>query len=71
MFSSLSEANPLKKLRNPWITAGLMNSINEDHRKYKLYRNGNISFDQYKNYRNKLNMLIRLHKINLTIIKIT
>ena len=41
-----------------------MNSIKESPRKYKLYRNGSISFDQYKKYKNILTMFIRFYKTN-------
>ena len=47
------------RAKNPWITSGLMNSINEGHRRYKLYLNGLISIDNYKKYKNKLNLLIQ------------
>ena len=48
-----------KRLNNPWLSSGLINSINEGHRKFKLYCKGLIAHSEYKIYRNKLNMTIR------------
>ena len=49
----------MKRLRNSWLTKGLLTSIDKCHEYYKLKCNGEISYLFYKNYRNKLHKLIR------------
>jgi hypothetical protein len=50
------------KLHQPWITNGLIKSSNIKQNMYKLYLAGTISWDEYKNYRNKFTSLMRLQK---------
>ena len=54
----------MNKFRSPWLTPGLLKSINRKNRLYKnLIRSPNKSCElQYKTYKNKLNHLIRIAK---------
>ena len=73
------ECIPLKKCKvnkkkvplSPWITKGLLKSINKKNKLYKVYlrspTNGNLQ--KFKAYRNKLNMLIRKSKRNYFFMK--
>lgn len=60
----------IKKLdikKNPWVTAGLLKSINIRHDLYKKSKknpNNEDVLNEYKSYRNKLNGLINRAKIN-------
>ena len=54
----------MNKFRCPWLTPGLLKSINRKNRLYKRlitspYKSGEL---QYKTYKNKLNHLIRIAK---------
>lgn len=54
------------KIKRPWITKGLLNSIDIKNTMYKnLKKNKNNAFlnEQYKNYKNKLQMLLKKSKI--------
>ena len=66
------ECVPLKKCNvnrkkdplSPWITKGLLKSINKKNKLYKKYIQipTNVNLQKYKTYKNKLNMLIRKSK---------
>ena len=54
----------MNKFRSPWLTSGLLKSINRKNRLYKRLitspkKSGEL---QYKTYKNKLNHLIRIAK---------
>ena len=53
-----------KRINNPWITSGLLNSIRQKNQMYKDLKLGHVSTVQYNSYRNRLNALIRLTKRN-------
>ena len=67
-----NECVPLKKCTNnrrkepmsPWITKGLLKSINKKNKLYKQYLHSpsNKGLQKFKTYKNKLNMLIRKAK---------
>ena len=67
-----NECVPLKKCTNnrrkepmsPWITKGLLKSINKKNKLYKPYLHSpsNKGLQKFKTYTNKLNMLIRKAK---------
>ena len=50
------------KLSKPYISKGLLLSINRKHALYKDYKNGSISFDMYKIYRNNVTSEMRRAK---------
>ena len=54
----------MKRIQNPWITTGLLNSIKRKNEMYKDLKLGNVSNLQYNVYRNRVNALIRLTKRN-------
>ena len=66
------ECIPLKKCTlkkkkdplSPWITKGLLKSINKKNRMYKCYiqKPSKSNLQKFKTYKNKLNMLIRKSK---------
>ena len=66
------ECVPLKKCNvnrkkdplSPWITKGLLKSINKKNKLYKKYIQipTNVNLQKYKTYKDKLNMLIRKSK---------
>ena len=66
------ECIPLKKRTinrkkdplSPWITKGLLKSINKKNRLYKQYLKNptNVNLQKFKTYKNKLSMLIRKSK---------
>ena len=49
---------------SPWITKGLLKSINKKNKLYKQYLHSpsNKGLQKFKTYKNKLNMLIRTAK---------
>lgn len=51
-------------LNTPWITKGLLTSVRTKHKLYKKYLANPIPYrdSHYKNYKNKLNHLIRIAK---------
>ena len=53
-----------KRLQNPWLTRGLMNSIKHKFVLFKQSKLGIISHDTYKIYRNNLTQAVRLAKCN-------
>lgn len=53
-----------KRLGNPWITSGLLTSIREKSKLYKLFKRGVVSKYFYNTYRNKVNELVRVAKRN-------
>lgn len=60
------QGKPLKKILNPWMTKGLLKSVNRKNRLYKMtLRNPSVEVQaKYKKYKNKLNHCIRLAKKN-------
>ena len=54
--------NPKKIIRNPWITSGIMRSLNKQRQMFKAHIKGDVSTFNYKNYRNNLQKIIRLSK---------
>ena len=53
-----------KRLQNPWLTTGLMNSIKQKFNLLKQSKLGIIPYENYKIYRNNLTQTIRLAKYN-------
>ena len=53
-----------KRLQNPWITNGILNSIKHKCNLFKMHKLGTISFNYYKHYRNNLTQVIRVAKSN-------
>jgi len=55
---------PLKHLKNPWVTPGILRSIRRKNKLYriKLKNPTNTNIAKFRNYRNKLNHLIRYTK---------
>ena len=74
-----NECVPLKKCTNnrrkepmsPWITKGLLKSINKKNKLYKQYLHSpsNKGLQQFKTYKNKSNMLIRKAKRKYSFLK--
>ena len=60
----LIQNKPCKKIKHPWITKGIMTSIKTRNRLYKkaLHEPSNDNHNKYKTYRNKLTSLIRLSR---------
>ena len=54
--------NPKKIIRNPWITSGIMRSLNKQRQMFKAHIKEDVSTFNYKNYRNNLQKIIRLSK---------
>ena len=52
----------VSRLKKPWLTSGLMKSIRMKSHYFKLYKLGIVSSDFNREYRNKLNILIRKSK---------
>lgn len=53
-----------KRLRNAWLTTGLLNSIKQKCKLFKMYKLGTISHDTFKQYRNILTQVLRSAKTN-------
>lgn len=56
-----------KKIKRPWITKGLLNSINIKNTMYKNFKknkNNALLKESYNNYKNKLHVLIKKAKIH-------
>ena len=53
-----------KKKKHPWITKGIMHSIKQRNKLYKIAitTQNTIDLNNYKKYRNQLNSLIRLSR---------
>ena len=51
--------NPKKIIRDPWITSGIMKSLNKQRQMFKSQIKGDVSTFNYKNYRNNLQKIIR------------
>ena len=43
-----------KRVQNPWLTLGLLNSINQKHKLYRNYKRVIIPLQLYNNYSNQL-----------------
>ena len=54
--------NSKKVIRNPWITSGIMRSLNKQRQMFKAHLKGDVSTFNYRNYRNNLKKVIRLSK---------
>ena len=61
-FPVKSKKISAKRLNNPWLTSGLLNSIKRKNELYKGLKLGTVTQQEYSNYRNKINALIRLTK---------
>lgn len=61
-FPKITKTITSKRLSNPWLTQGLINSSKHKYQLYKLYKLGSITLDHYKHYRNYLNNLIKQKK---------
>lgn len=55
----------IKRLQKPWITHGILKSIHNKFALYKVYKTGMMSFEDYKKYRNDLNIVVKLIKNKL------
>ena len=53
-----------KRMNNPWITSGLMNSIQNKNKMFQDLKQGLITKEQYNTYRNRTTALIRVTKRN-------
>lgn len=53
-----------KRLQNPWISSGLLNSIKYKCTLFKNYKLGLVSHSFYKNYRNHVTKLVKDAKSN-------
>ena len=53
-----------KKLSKPWINDYLVTKINEKHTIFKYYKQGNIEFNEYNNFKNRLTKMINSAKKN-------
>lgn len=53
-----------KRLNNPWLTKGILNSIKQKAKLFKRYKLGIITHNHFKQYRNTLTQVIRFAKIN-------
>ena len=51
-----------KRVQNPWLTLGLLNSINQKHKLYRNYKRGIIPLQLYNNYSNQLKALLKKAK---------
>ena len=51
-----------RRIRNPWITSGLLTSIRRKSTLYKEYKDGLTNEMQYKSYNNRVNALVRKTK---------
>ena len=51
-----------KVIRNPWITSGIMRSLNKQRKMFKAHLKGDVSTFNYRTYRNNLKKVIRLSK---------
>ena len=54
--------NPKKIIRDPWITSGIMKSLNKQRQMFKAHIKGDVSTFNYKNYTNNLQKIIRFSK---------
>jgi hypothetical protein len=52
-----------KRLHKPWLSAGILKSIREKSKYFKLAKLGIISADFNRAYKNKLNIIIRAAKM--------
>ena len=53
-----------KRIQNPWLTVGLLNSINQKHKLYRNYKQNIIPFQLYLNYETYLKTLLKKAKRN-------
>ena len=53
-----------KRLNSPWLTKGLLKSIDNKHQLFRRQKRGLVSLDEYKRYCNMLTSLLRLSKKN-------
>lgn len=53
-----------KRLQNPWMTKGILKSIEQKFTLYKSYKIGMLDHDTYKTYRNHLTNIIKRTKAN-------
>lgn len=63
-FPKITKQISTKRLHKPWITQGILKSIQHKFKLYKYYKLGIIGFDAYKQYRNYLTNLIKISKQN-------
>jgi hypothetical protein len=60
--TSLSTNKKPVKRNQPWITKGLLTSINNKHKLYKKFLKRKVSLTDYNTYKNKLTSLLRVAK---------
>lgn len=53
-----------KKLHNAWLTSGILNSIKDKSKLFKICRLGIVSHYLFKQYRHQLTQVIRYAKTN-------
>ena len=51
-----------KKRKNPWVSSGILTSIKKKNLLFKQYKQGVVSEETYKTYRNTFNNLLRCAK---------
>ena len=68
-YKHYDESFPIKakklgkqRLFNPWLSRGLLKSINQKHKLYRNYKRGIIPFQLYNNYDKKLKTVLKLAK---------
>ena len=52
----------INKFKNPWINYQLLNKIQTKHELFRLYKLGEISFDEYNQYKNSVTRELRTTK---------
>ena len=71
LWESYNESCPIKyktlsqsRLSKPWIAGDILDSINNKHRLFKLYKAGQVDFDVYNNFKNSLAKKINRAKLD-------
>ena len=71
LFVIYSNCCPIKekeisfaRLRQPWISAAIMISLNRKHELFRQYKNGTFTFDHYNSFMNNFTTTLRLAKIS-------
>ena len=61
-FQIKTKQQGCKRVQNPWLTPGLLNSIDQKHKLYRNYKRGIIPLQLYNNYSNQLKALLKKAK---------